>query len=98
MPIPDNTTPMMGGTGQFGALDMGGMFSVIKVRKDQARGDYRDPGWYAQPAGTGAFEFTGALSEPARFQSERGAGAATGQKPVTEIELQVRRPGAHVGH
>ena len=28
MPLPDNTAPMMTGTGQYGPLEMGGMFSV----------------------------------------------------------------------
>jgi hypothetical protein len=37
---------------------MGGMFSVVKVRKEQKRGDYSDPGWYQHPPGTVAYEFT----------------------------------------
>jgi uncharacterized cupredoxin-like copper-binding protein len=52
MPLPDNTLPMMTGQGPFGAVEMGGMFSVLKVRKDQKRGDYKDPGWYKHPPGT----------------------------------------------
>jgi uncharacterized cupredoxin-like copper-binding protein len=49
-----------GRPGPFGAVGMGGMFSVLKVRKDQKRGDYSDPGWYQHPPGTVAYEFTGA--------------------------------------
>jgi FtsP/CotA-like multicopper oxidase with cupredoxin domain len=49
---PENTLPMMGGKGPFGNLEMGGMFTVIKVRDDLAPGDFRDPGWYRNPAGT----------------------------------------------
>jgi manganese oxidase len=49
---PPNTLPMMTGDGPFGAIEMGGMFTVLKVRDDLARGDYRDPGWYANPPGT----------------------------------------------
>ena len=49
---PPNTLPMMTGTGPFGNLEMGGMFTVVKVRDDLAPGDYSDPGWYAPPAGT----------------------------------------------
>ncbi len=52
MPGPENTLPMMMGKGPFGNLEMGGMFSVIKVRDDLAPGDYRDPGWYRHPPGT----------------------------------------------
>lgn len=51
MPGPANTLPMMAGKGPFGNIGMGGMFTIIKVRDDLAPGDYRDPGWYAHPAG-----------------------------------------------
>ncbi|MBL8298876.1 MAG: copper oxidase [Rhodanobacteraceae bacterium] len=49
---PENTLPMMTGQGQFGPIEMGGMFTVVKVRDDQAAGDYRDPGWYRYPEGS----------------------------------------------
>ena len=56
MPLPDNTLPMMTGDGQFGPIEMGGMFTVLKVREDQQTGDYTDPGWYDYPEGTVAYE------------------------------------------
>jgi hypothetical protein len=31
--LPGNTLPMMTGFGQFGPLEMGGMFTVVKVRR-----------------------------------------------------------------
>lgn len=46
---PENTLPMMTGEGPYGPIEMGGMFTVLKVRDDQPAGDYRDPGWYASP-------------------------------------------------
>jgi len=49
---PENTLPMMAGEGQFGPIEMGGMFTVVKVRDDQPPGDYRDPGWYRYPEGS----------------------------------------------
>jgi hypothetical protein len=49
---PENTLAMMMGKGPFGNLEMGGMFTVIKVRDDLAPGDFSDPGWYANPEGT----------------------------------------------
>jgi len=49
---PANTLPMMAGTGPFGPIEMGGMFTVVKVRDRIA--SYADPGWYAQPPGTTA--------------------------------------------
>lgn len=49
---PENTLPMMTGKGPFGNIEMGGMFTVIKVRDDLAPGDYGDPGWYDHPKGS----------------------------------------------
>ncbi|MBM3490065.1 MAG: copper oxidase [Alphaproteobacteria bacterium] len=59
MALPANTLPMMTGQGPFGPLEMGGMFTVVKVREGLARGDYRDPGWYRHPPGTVAYEWKG---------------------------------------
>jgi FtsP/CotA-like multicopper oxidase with cupredoxin domain len=56
MKLPKNTLPMMMGEGPFGRLEMGGMFTTIKVRDDIAPGDYRDPGWYQHPPGTVAWK------------------------------------------
>ena len=47
---PDNTLPMMTGTGLYGLIEMGGMFTVLKVRDGQKPGDYTDPGFYKAPA------------------------------------------------
>jgi hypothetical protein len=47
---PKNTLPMMTGTGPFGPVEMGGMFTVLKVRAGIT--SYEDPGWYKHPAGT----------------------------------------------
>ena len=55
MPMPDNTLPMMTGFGQFGPMEMGGMFSVVKVREGLGRDDYKDPGPYKNPEGTVAY-------------------------------------------
>ncbi len=56
MPLPANTLPMMTGEGQFGPIEMGGMFTVLKIREGQKTGDYSDPGWYDYPEGTVSFE------------------------------------------
>jgi hypothetical protein len=102
MPIPDNTAPMMTGQGPFGSVEMGGMFSVVKVRKTQKPGDYSNPGWFKHPKGTVAYELDGPPPEPAR---QRGAGAAAmpaRNMPANNIEVQVRKPGkassGHAGH
>jgi hypothetical protein len=56
MPMPDKTLMMMTGSGQFGPIEMGGMFTVMKIREDLARDDYKDPGPYKFPKGTVAYE------------------------------------------
>jgi FtsP/CotA-like multicopper oxidase with cupredoxin domain len=47
---PKNTLPMMTGEGPFGPIEMGGMFTVLKVRSGITT--YADPGWYKNPEGT----------------------------------------------
>jgi hypothetical protein len=80
---------MMTGTGPFGAIGMGGMFSVLKVRKDQMPGDYKDPGWFKHPAGTVAYEFNGQPAPPPRAPQARSAA------PQREVEVTVRKPNQH---
>ena len=92
MPMPDNTLPMMTGQGPFGGVGMGGMFSVLKVRRDQAPGDYSNPGWYKHPAGTVATEYQGEVAAPLHSTDNLSEQAAA-------IEVQVRKPGGgHNGH
>lgn len=98
MPIPDNTVPMMTGEGPFGSVEMGGMFSVLKVRKDQKPGDYKNPGWYKHPAGTVAQPYKGVVAKPARSNSAGGQSMPRAQKPVKDFEVQVRKPTAHGEH
>ncbi len=49
---PENTLAMMTGKGPYGNIEMGGMFTTVKVRNNLKRGDYSDPGWYDAPKGT----------------------------------------------
>jgi hypothetical protein len=92
MPLPENTIPMMTGEGPFGSVEMGGMFSMLKVRRDQARGDYADPGWYQQPAGSRAYEWTGV--SPAPLRSGDAGSAAMPRVSRQETEVRVQKPGA----
>ncbi|MGM9514055.1 multicopper oxidase family protein [Roseateles sp. DB2] len=96
MPLPDNTLPMMTGEGPFGGVEMGGMFSILKVRKGQKPGDYSDPGWYQHPPGTVAREWTTGLPEAARSSS--AGGAAMARQSSSEAEWRARKPGAKGGH
>jgi hypothetical protein len=98
MPLPENTAAMMTGDGPFGSVEMGGMFSVLKVRKDQKPGDYKDPGWFKHPDGTVAHEYTGPLAEPARFKAEGGQSMPRTQKPEAATEVRVRKPASHGSH
>ncbi|MBP9111171.1 MAG: copper oxidase [Polyangiaceae bacterium] len=50
MPSPKNSIPMRGAVGPFGLIDMGGMFTLLKVRSDAKPEDVN--GWYVHPEGT----------------------------------------------
>ena len=87
MALPDNTLPMMTGFGQFGPMEMGGMFTVVKVREGLERGKYNDPGWFKHPEGTVAYEVQlASAAQPARRGSDNT------KKPA--IEMKVIKPGA----
>jgi hypothetical protein len=88
--MPDNTLPMMTGFGQFGPIEMGGMFTVMKIREGLARNDYRDPGDYQHPAGTVAYEVKDPATEPQRRTQAPGRAAST--------EVRVVKPGAQRPH
>ncbi len=81
MALPDNTLPMMTGSGQFGAIEMGGMFTVMKVREGLARDDYRDPGPYQNPPGTVAYEVS--ATEAGNAPRSRGASPRSGRDVTT---------------
>ena len=92
MEIPHNTAPMMTGEGPFGGVEMGGMFSVVKVRKDEKPGDYSNPGWYKHPEGTVAFEVNGPVADPLRFKAEGKSSMPLMQKKQAEVEVKIRKP------
>jgi manganese oxidase len=50
MPVPRNSIPMLGAQGKHDYIDMGGMFTIVKVRENLT--SYDDPGWYENPPGT----------------------------------------------
>lgn len=49
MQIPKNISPI-GSPGPFGVIELGGMFTILKVREGLT--SYADPGWYQHPPGT----------------------------------------------
>jgi hypothetical protein len=66
---------------------MGGMFTTLKVRAGLAAGDYRDPGWYRQPAGTSAYLWEGETPDATR--------AKTPEVDDSSTPLAVRKPQSH---
>jgi hypothetical protein len=76
------------------------MFTVLKVRADQKRGDFSDPGWYPHPKGEVAYEFTGTLPEPARSFTAGGQSMPLARKSSQNVEMRVRKPagGGHGSH
>jgi hypothetical protein len=78
---------MMTGQGPFGGIEMGGMFTTVKIREGLARNDYRDPGWYRHPKGTTAWEWTGDVPAATR--------AALPGSETSGVEMKVRKPHSH---
>jgi hypothetical protein len=69
-------------------MEMGGMFTVVKIREGLARNDYSDPGWYQQPAGTVAYEWNG----------EAPAAQRPPAAPIEGRGFKARKPSGHAGH
>jgi hypothetical protein len=96
MAMPDNTLPMMTGFGQFGPIEMGGMFTVMKmvmkIRADLAADDYRDPGPYRHPEGTVAYEFQGRPDLPPRSENPVPGAPAVERAAVKPGGTRTTRP------
>jgi hypothetical protein len=88
MPLPDNTLPMMTGSGQFGPIEMGGMFTVMKIREGMARDDYSDPGPYKFPKGTVAYEIETPAAEPPRQDTQPNPGGGKGAKGAKGMKMK----------
>jgi FtsP/CotA-like multicopper oxidase with cupredoxin domain len=80
MPVPRNSIPMLGAQGKHGYIDMGGMFTIVKVRENLT--NYDDPGWYENPPGTLA-----GLASNQELQRDLGFVPASQemQKPVNHM-------------
>lgn len=97
MAIPENTLPMMTGDGPYGSLEMGGMFTVLKVRKDQAPNNYKNTGWFKQPKGTQAFEWKGTTPVAPR-NKDAGQPAMKRMHSAPDIEVKVKKPSGSSTH
>jgi hypothetical protein len=82
MGAPKNSIPMAGGAGPFGVIDMGGMFTILKVRENLK--DYTDPGWYAHPPGT--------VASPATSDELKRDGITLATEPATQSSARYTCP------
>ena len=70
MPMPRNSVVMETTPGPFGPIEMGGMFTIVKVRDQIIEGE--DPGWYDHPEGT--------VARPAQPEELRRDGVDVSQR------------------
>jgi manganese oxidase len=97
VPLPGNTLPMMTGNGPYGDIEMGGMFTVMKIRADLAHGDYRDPGWYKAPPGSVAYLWQGE-APPAERGGEAMIASPDSQRSPENAPLHVHKPQGPMEH
>jgi hypothetical protein len=90
MALPDNTLPMMTGSGPYGPMEMGGMFTTVKIRSGLARNDYRDPGPYQQPQRDDGVR----MDRRDQRGADRGDSGSVGATPAHDRDErpQARRP------
>ena len=93
MAIPENTVPMMTGDGPFGSVEMGGMFSVLKVRKDQPAHSNVNPGWFKHPPHTVAYEYDG--ETPPFKRSQTIGSSAMPIKNGVKQTVHIQKPTQH---
>jgi len=75
---PENTLPMMMGQGPHGPLEMGGMFTLIKVRDGLARDVHAVSEWYVNPKASQAHR----VSSDANFGNPVRRGPPPGPAPT----------------
>jgi manganese oxidase len=83
MPVPRNSIPMVGMQGQHDYIDMGGLFTIVKIRENLT--SYDDPGWYENPPGTLA-----SLASNEELQRDLGfvPGSGKSEKPLDQMKMQ----------
>jgi hypothetical protein len=98
---PANTLPMMSGEGPFGSMEMGGMFTLVKVRDQLSEEEEASPGWYTHPADTMAKRVStnADFGKPYRRHKPAATQAAEPLSPAQEQRTpEVLMPGAGHGH
>lgn len=74
MKLPSNISPI-GSPGPFGVIEMGGMFTILKVREGLT--SYNDPGWYKNPEGTVATSIHGDKHKESSSNHEKSESLAS---------------------
>ena len=98
MALPANTIPMMTGFAQFGPVEMGGMFSVVKVREGIDAGDYKDPGWFKHPEGAIAREVKPDVAQKPATGKAPASGPEGHTWRVKDPRKQVKKANVHNNH
>ena len=97
MPLPDNTLPMMTGTGPVRpGRDGRHVHACSRCAATRSPATTRTRAGTSSRRAPQAYEWTGALAEPARFKSEGGQSMPAAGKPPA-AEVRVRKPRA-TGH
>jgi hypothetical protein len=81
---------MRGGEGPFSYIDMGGMFTVLKVRDEPERGRPRT-GWFTHPAGTVAGPADRGADEGRRHRSVARVTVSKPSSPPAPTVSQSKR-------
>jgi len=74
-------------------VEMGGMFSVVKVREGIARNDYADPGPYKNPEGTVAYEVASVAATSVTRKPDKPSRAPAAEFNV--VKPGSKRPAKH---
>ena len=75
MPIPDNTLPMMTGTGPFGPIEMGGMFTDVEGARRTCPQRLQGPGLVSAPGRNRCLRMEGGNACGIASGADPGAGA-----------------------
>ena len=90
MPAPRNSIAMLFGKGPFEVIDMGGMFTILKVREGIT--SYADPGWYAHPKETVSEQATDDELRRDGIDVGRRSGSATAPTTAATLYTCVMHP------
>jgi hypothetical protein len=99
MPLPDNTAPMMTGTGPLRRRRHGRHVQRAQGAQGPEARRLQGPGLVPAPAGHRGLRVDRRLADPAPLQGARPGAMKPVARPRTEVEVTVRKPaGGHQVH